>query len=111
MEKFAEWRDSILSDPVDLDSVLARVSCGPTLSSFCRTFLNAVMEDDASAMDDLIVSREKQIKDTRAKLRKPEEYRYDPGHPVHLYQLNYRFDRAGVIVRDILKGLEAGQNV
>ena len=79
--------------------------------SFCRTFLNAVIKNDADAMDDLIIRREIQVKGPRAKLKKPEEYRYDPNRPVHLYQLNYRFDRASVIIRDILKGLEAEQSV
>jgi hypothetical protein len=111
IEKFNEWRESFLSEPFDLEPVLDRVSCGTLLAGFCRAFLEAVIKNDVDAMDNLIVRREIQVKGPRAKLKKPEEYRYDPCRPVHLYQLNYRFDRASVIIRDILKGLEAEQSV
>ena len=62
-------------------------------------------------MDDLIVRREIQAKGARSKLRKPKEYRYDPSHPIHLYELEFRFARASVIIQDILKGLEGEQRV
>ena len=107
IQKYNEWRESFLSEPFDLEPVLDRVSCGTLLANFCRTFLDAVIKNDADTMDDLIVRREIQVKGPRAKLRKPEEYRYNPDRPVHLYRLDYRFDRASVIIRDILKGLEA----
>ena len=100
------WRDSFLAEPFALEPVLERVSCPPALAAFCRAFLDAVIQNDMTCMDDLIVRREVQVKGTRSKLCKPKEYRYDPGHPVHFYRLNYRFDRASVIIRDILKGLE-----
>ena len=111
IQKFNEWRESFLSEPFDLEPVLDRVSCGALLASFCRAFLDAVIKNDVDAMDNLIIRREVQVKGPRAKLKKPEEYRYDPNRPVHLYRLDYRFDRASVIIRDILKGLEAEQSV
>ena len=111
IEKFNTWRDSFLSEPFELEPVLARVSCPPALAAFCRAFLDAVRENDIEAVDDLIVRREVQVKGARSKLRKPSEYRYDPSHPIHLYELEFRFDRAGVIIRDILTGLGGAQSV
>lgn len=111
IEEFNSWREAFLSESFDIDPVLDRVTCGPALADFCRAFLDTVIWNDVDATDDLIVRREIQVKGARAKLRKPEEYRYDPNHPVHLYRLDFRFDRASVIIRDILKGLEAAENV
>ena len=107
-EEFGEWREEFLSEPFDLEPVLERVSCPPALADFCRAFLRAVQENDAAVMDALIVRREIQAKGSRAKLRKPKEYSYDP---VHHYRLTYRFERASAIVQDIVKGLESGEHV
>ena len=104
--EFNRWWDDFLREPFDLEPILERVPCNQELAWFCRDFLDAVYRSDPAAMDELIVNRELQVKTTRAKLRKPEEYRYDPSHPVHLYPLDFRFGRANVIIRDILTGLE-----
>ena len=109
--EFTDWREAFLAEVFDLEPVLERVSCGSSLAAFCRAFLDAVVQNDTAAMDDLIVRREIQVKGPRAKLHKPEEYRYDPNHPVHLYRLDFRFGRASVIIRDILEGLEEADNV
>ena len=77
----------------------------------CQRFLTAVQNNDTAEMDELIIQREQSVKTTRAKLKRPEEYRYDPEHPIHLYQIDYRFERAKVIIQDILDGLEDTQNV
>ena len=111
IQEHNEWRKAFLDEPFDLEPILERVSCNPVLASFCRAFLDAVMRNDTNTMDELIVRRELQVKGPRAKLRKPEEYRYDPAHPIHLYQLDYRFGTASVIIRDILNGLEGVQHV
>ena len=111
LDRFIKWRDSFLNEPFELEPVLNRVSCPTLLAVFCRSFLDAVKDNDTKAMDDLIVRREVQVKGARSKLRKPSEYRYDPSHPIHLYELEFRFDRASVIIRDILTGLEGEQRV
>ncbi len=110
-EKYNEWRDSFLSEPFALEPVLERVSCKPALAAFCHTFLETVEINDTAAMDDLIVRREIQVKGDRSKLRKPKEYRYDLDHPIHMFELSFRFERAKVIVQDILNGLGGVQNV
>lgn len=111
IEKYKFWREDFLSKPFELEPVLGRVPCPPGLADFCRKFLETVINDETSAMDDLIVHREEQTKGPRSKLRKPKEYRYDPSRPVHLYELEYRFERASVIIRDILNGLGDGHSV
>ena len=111
LELFEQWREEFLSKPFDLEPILDRVSCGPSLAAFCSSFLDAVIRNDTVGMDDLIVKRELQIKRERAKLRKPTEYRYEPTRPVHLYRLDYRFSTARIIIRDILDGLAGEQYV
>ena len=110
-DQFARWRDDILSDPVHLEEILVHVNCEPILSSFCMHFLDAVQKNDMERADNLIIARERTTKGARAKLCKPTEYRYDPGRPVHAYQLSFRYERAAVIARDILNGLEADADV
>lgn len=109
--EFHAWRKEFLQDVCDLGPILDRVPCNPHLESFCRSFLDTVNRNDLNAMDDLIVNRELQVKGPRAKLRKPGEYQYDPDRPIHFYTLDFRFNRANVIIQDILSGLEAEQNV
>lgn len=109
--EFHAWRQDFLSSPFDLEPILERVACSADLAGFCHEFLDAVNRNDTEAMDDIIVRRERQVKGTRAKLRKPEEYRYDPAHPVHFYSLDFRFGRANVIIQDILAGLEGASHV
>ena len=111
IQEFDSWRDEFLSSSFSLEAVLGNVSCPPNLAYFCQKFLESVKENDLPAMDELIVEREKSIKTTRAKLRKPEEYQYDPRYPVHHYKLDYRFSTAKVILQDILTGLGGGEHV
>ena len=111
INEFESWRDEFLASPFDLDAVLGNVSCPPGLAHFCRKFVECVKGNDLSAMDDLIVERERTIKTTRAKLRKPEEYLYDPKNPIHHYKLDYRFSTAMTILKDIITGLEGEQHV
>lgn len=109
--EFEKWKDEFLASPFDLESVLGNVPCPASLKGFCREFLDTVLRNDLQAMDDLIVAREKSIKTTRSKLRKPEEYQYDPRYPVHHYKLDYRFNRGRIILQDILDGLGGEKHV
>lgn len=111
IERFKIWRDEFLNEPFELKPILERVSCPPALAAFCNTFLDLVKENNMEAVDDLIIRREIQVKGSRSKLNKPSEYRYDPNRPIHFYEIEYRFDRASMIVRDILKGLGGEQYV
>jgi len=111
LAEFNAWREAFLQESFDLTPILERVACNRDLASFCYDFWDAVNHNDTVAMDELIVKREIQVKGARAKLRKPEEYRYDPARPIHFYMLDFRFDRANVIIQDILAGLEGAEHV
>ena len=108
VNEYESWRDEFLSSSFDLETVLGNVPCPASLAYFCREFLECVKKGDLLSMDELIVERERSIKTTRAKLRKPEEYQYSP---VHHYKLDYRFGTAKVILQDILTGLGGGTHV
>ena len=110
--KFNEWREEFLSKPFKLKPILdGVVSYSSPLRSFCEEFLDAVRKNDRDAVDNLIVQREIQVKGPRSKLRKPSEYCYNRDNPVHFYKLDFRFDRAIRIVRDIRAGLGGERNV
>lgn len=111
IERFNTWREDFLREPFELKPVLDRVACPPRLAAFCAAFLDAVRENNLDAVDDLIIQHEIHVKGARSKLKKPSEYRYDPNRPIHFYEIEFRFDRASVIIRDILKGLGGEQHV
>lgn len=104
--EFLAWLDDYIQNPCDLGPVLDRANCNRQLASFCRQFEAYALQGKYSAMDDLIAARERTVKGDRAKLRRPKEYQYQPDAPVHAYYLNYRFDRASTIIKDIIDGLE-----
>lgn len=108
-EEFFSWLEGI--SPCDLEPVLTRANCGYPLAAFCRHFLDAALRGDLTAMDELIIARERAVKGDRAKLCKPREFQYDPGRPIHFYPLDFRFNRAKVILGDILDGLEETSDV
>lgn len=105
-EEFFTWLDSMLRSPCDLEPILIRANCNYPLAGFCRRFLDAALRENISAIDELIVVRERAMKGDRAKLRRPREYQYDPGNPIHPNRLNFRFDQVKKILGDILDGLE-----
>ena len=75
-----------------------------TLKDFCEDFARAAANKNYEEMDRLVIQREIHVKGARAKLRKPEEYRYTG--PIYNTYLDYRFSRASVILNDIFEGLE-----
>ena len=108
--EFENWMDQFSNFAWPLDSMLnpPAVSANParlhTLGNFCRNFAEAAADGNDDEMDRLIVNREICVKGARSKLKKPEEYRYSK--PVHDVHLDYRFQRASVILHDIFEGLE-----
>ncbi|RJQ39541.1 MAG: hypothetical protein C4550_05095 [Nitrospiraceae bacterium] len=106
MDEFNSWRTTFVNRDFDLAAVLDRISCNYATTKFCVDFLDSVYKNDLQAMDELIVAREKAVKDDRAKLCKPKEYQYNYDRPVHFYRLDFRFGTAKTIIDDIIKGLE-----
>lgn len=103
-KRYREWQETFDFNGFQLSSVLSRVNGNPLTNAFLKEFYEASKTVDDQAVDRLIIRREKAIKHDRAKLGKPQEYRYDK--PVHDYMLNYRYGTAYTIVNDILNGLE-----
>jgi hypothetical protein len=104
IELYRKWWETFDFSGFHLPDVLARVKSNLPLNGFLREFYQASKAGDHQAVDRLIIRREKTIKQERAKLGKPREYRYD--NPVHNYLLNYRYPTSYTIVSDILSGLE-----
>jgi hypothetical protein len=99
---FEKWRASFDFNSFDLNAVFDRINYKGSIKIFCKAFLSHIKNNDMTAVDDLIISREKNVKGSRAKLKKPEEFRYSK---VHNYKLDYRFGTARVIIDDIIRGL------
>ncbi|MGI5935344.1 MAG: DUF6361 family protein [Oscillospiraceae bacterium] len=104
IENYREWQETFDFDGFSLSDVLSKVNSNPAINAFLKEFYESSKKGDNEAVDNLIIRREKSIKHERAKLGKPQEYRYDK--PVHDYLLNYRYGTAYTIVNDILNGLE-----
>ena len=107
LERFIDWRTEFIRRDFNLQAILGRISCNYAAAKFCIDFLSTVYQNDFKNMDELIISREIEVKGDRSKLLKPEEYRYDPARPAHYYKLDFRFGTAKTIIADIIKGLEA----
>jgi hypothetical protein len=79
------------------------------LRRFLRQWHESYLSGDISAVDELIVQREIEIKSRqRAKLRNPSMYVYREGDGMRGGKLDYRFSNAKVILIDIFNGLEKG---
>ena len=100
---FQNWKSSFDFRSFEIESILNRITCNYSTRKFCEAFHSCVIFNDMTAVDELIISRERAVKGDRAKLRKPTEYHYSP---VHNYKFDYRFGTARVIIDDIIKGLE-----
>lgn len=103
---FEDWRTSFDFDKFDGDTVFNRIDCPHETRRFCENFAELIRSGDMELVDELLVSREKNVKGDRSKLRKPAEFHYKA---VHEEKLDFRFFRASVIMDDILRGL--GENV
>ncbi|RFZ77822.1 hypothetical protein DS742_16350 [Lacrimispora amygdalina] len=103
-ERYREWQGTFDFDGFHLSDVLSRINGNLLTNAFLKEFYEVSKAGNDQAVDRLIIQREKSIKRERAKLGKPQEYRYDK--PVHDYLLNYRYGTAYTIVNDILRGLE-----
>lgn len=101
-EEFDDWRGDYRS--IDLDDVIATTRCAGDTGHFLKLFDKAIRERNVPAARELIIRREKQVKPNRAKLNRPEQYRYE--RPVHYYKMDYRYGTAKTIIADILAGLE-----
>jgi hypothetical protein len=101
-DEFAAWKESDYR-AVNLEEIILVSHCPEHTGSFLRQFDQSIQNNDIEAAKSLIITREKYIKKDRAKLCRPEQYRYE--NPVHNYKLDYRYNTAAVIMKDIYIGL------
>ncbi|WP_174615166.1 DUF6361 family protein [Virgibacillus ihumii] len=110
-----KWTNWINSDFVKYEfatfpfkKILHRLSIhNYMLFRFLRDWQEAVNAGDEDAMDDLIISREIELKSKdRAKLHNSKMYSYKEGDWIGNDQLQYRFLDSKIIMEDIAKGLE-----
>ncbi len=103
VEGFESWIENEYQ-PFNLDEIIAFSECPKTTADFLLNLNQAFSERDVETAESIVINREKYIKRDRAKLRKPNEYRYEK--PVHDHRLNYRFPVASTIIKDIREGLK-----
>ncbi|MFZ3132124.1 MAG: DUF6361 family protein [Desulfosporosinus sp.] len=101
-EVFSEWKDKEYR-AVNLDAIITVSSCPRHTGDFLRRFDHCINSDDIEAAKQAVIDREKYIKRDRAKLCKPDQYRYET--PIHYYKLDYRYSTAATIMTDIYEGL------
>jgi hypothetical protein len=105
-EEFIRWRQEVFR-PIDIAAVSVITRCTPHTKTFLQNWQLLMMDyqqgRDQKAAKQLIIDREKFVKRDRAKLNKPEQYRYEV--PVHNYMLSYRYATAHRIIKDIYDGL------
>jgi len=100
---FNQWKGSSNSI-IDIKKVLEVSNCHGMTEKFILEFDKNIREGNVDAAKQLIIARERFIKRDRAKLCKPEQFRYES--PRHDYKLDYRYGNASLIIKDILKGME-----
>lgn len=100
-----QWELYLQERPtVNLADIQARLKPRASVMSFLRAYQNAI--DNESALDSLIIGREKTLKGAaRSKLTNKELYQYD-GESINMDPLLYRLPNVQRIVRDIFEGVE-----
>jgi len=106
IDEYTTWHETFDFHSFDLSAVLSKINSNTHTNAFLKDFYEISKSGNETAVDRLIIGREKMMKHDRAKLGKPQEYRYDSGRPVHYYKLNYRYGTALTIINDILSGME-----
>ena len=107
VEDFAEWRRDEFN-PIDISAIAGATHCPPHTKTFLQNWQLLMMDyqqgRDQKAAKQLIIDREKFVKGDRAKLNKPDRYRYE--RPVYDQRLSYRYGTVKRIMLDIYNGLE-----
>lgn len=99
---FIYWKGNDYKQ-IDIDAIVTISSCPKHTGDFLRKFDRCIRENDVVTAKQVVIGRERYTKRDRAKLCKPEQYRYES--PVHNYKLDYRYSTAATIISDIYNGL------
>lgn len=99
---FSEWTEDEYHT-VDINAIITVSGCPKHTGDFLRKFDRCISLNDIDAAKQTIIDRERYIKRDRAKLCKPDQYRYE--NPIHNYRMDYRYGTASTIMVDIFEGL------
>jgi len=102
-DKYIKWQNECRFDSLDLPSVFSKINCDGQTIGFINSFYEASRINDETAIDRLIINREREKKQERAKLCKPQEYKYK--RPDDINKLTYRYGTAKTILKDIFDGM------
>lgn len=103
--EFKRWMRMEEYRTVDLAAIVGSSNCPEHTRRFLYAFHQFICDGDIEGAKNKIVERERFIKHDRAKLLKPQEYRYEKA--IHNYKLSYRYETAKTIIADILQGMGA----
>lgn len=87
----------------EFDDVFRIGKCSGETARFFTAFDSCIAKGKIDKAKRLIINREDAVKPGRTKLCHPKEYQFE--EPIHFYKLNYRYDTARRIMRDIIEGL------
>ena len=101
-EEFEEYARSYQSPSVN--EILTKTNAKYATAKFIRDFDAAMSLGDIDKAQQIIIARELDVKKKRSKLLRPDNYQFT--EPIHYFKLSYRWERAKVIQKDIIAGLE-----
>ena len=104
-DKFEKWIDE--GDyRCDIDTIITESNCTHDTKVFLRRFTKCATERDIAGLEKTVIDREREKKPGRTKLNRKSVYKYDSKARVHDYKLDYRYETAKTIIKDIFDGLE-----
>lgn len=102
-EEFEEYARSYQSPSVD--EIITKTNAKYATAKFIRDFDAAMSFSDLDKAQQIVIARELDVKKKRRKLLRPSDYQFTD--PIHHFKLSYRWERAKVILQDIIAGLES----
>lgn len=102
-DEFADYVKTYRSPNVE--DIIVKTNAKYDTAKFIRDFDAAMSVGDITKAQQIVVAREQSVKRQRSKLLRPTDYQF--AQPIHHFKLSYRYERANVILMDIINGLEA----
>lgn len=104
--EFLKWVDDVFSkyrDGMKESVVGLKISDNGSIP-FCLGAITAIENNDYKTLDDKIIRRERDIKQTRHKIGN-NAYRYDSKYPIHKDSVQFRWETVRKLLHEIYKGL------
>ena len=108
-EEFHEWVETVFKKhKEDIRDSISDIYINDNGSiPFCMDAISAIDTNDWDRLDDMIIRRERRIKQTRSKIGSNIET-YKPDFPIHNYTIQYRWSTVRTLIGEIYKGLNNG---